>query len=198
MAASAQTVPENASSQFNGIKSRTGVFPYIFQIHLVYLKIMSKSTGISNTRHLSSARYTKQDAAKAGHAVLQPFSLVWISTNIQRNNWTAAENSKRKIILISGFNIHLRGCETTVPSSRNSCTIVRECGTPAFYWMEWLSCLACTEKIHSHTEKATLLLLLPLRCIRHLCHKKAVLLHRILTYTRLVELKHRGKWLPAI
>lgn len=74
IAASAQTIPENASSQFNGIKSRTGVFPYLLQIHLVYLKIMSKSTGISITRYLFSARYPKHDATKAGHAVLQPFA----------------------------------------------------------------------------------------------------------------------------
>lgn len=95
-AASARTIPENASSQFNGVKSRTGVFPYLFQIHLVYLKIMSKSSGISNTRHLFCARYIKHDATKARHAVFQPFSLVWICTNIQRSNWMAAENSERK------------------------------------------------------------------------------------------------------
>lgn len=80
MAASAWTIPENASSRFNGIKTRTGVFSCLSQIpHLVYLKIMSKSTGISNTSHLSSARYTKHDATKARHAVPQPFSLVCIT-----------------------------------------------------------------------------------------------------------------------
>lgn len=83
MATSAQPIPENTSSQFNGIKTRTGVYSCLFQIpHLVYLKIMSKSSGISNASLLSSARCTKHDATKARHVVHQLSSFIWVTTNM--------------------------------------------------------------------------------------------------------------------
>lgn len=87
MALSARTFPENTCSQFNRIKTRTGVFSHLFLIpHLVYLKILSTSTGISNASHLSSAKYIKHDATKAQNAVLQPFFLVCVATNMQGSN----------------------------------------------------------------------------------------------------------------